>query len=151
MIALPWLILLITGDVAPLGLVLAMIGVPRAAFMLVGGAVSDRLSQRTIMLVSGVLRLAMIVALAAIVFSGDVQMWMIYVYALAYGAVSGIFLPAAQSMVPRIVGKDELMIGNTIHRSPASSASSSVRCWRAGSSLISLSTAPVSPAALRLR
>ena len=53
MIALPWLVLLITGDVAQLGLVLAMIGVPRVAFMLIGGALSDRLSQRTVMLVSG--------------------------------------------------------------------------------------------------
>lgn len=116
MIALPWLVLLITGDIAQLGLVLAMIGVPRVAFMLIGGALSDRLSQRTVMLVSDVLRLAMTVALAAIVFSGDVQMWMIYLYALAFGTVSGIFLPAAQSMVPRIVGKDELMIGNTIEQ-----------------------------------
>ena len=133
MIALPWLVLLITGDVAQLGLVLAMIGVPRVAFMLIGGALSDRLSQRTVMLVWDVLRLAMIVALAAIVFSGDVQMWMIYVYALAYGTVSWYLLAGGPVDVPRIVGKDELMIGNTIQQVTSQlQRLHSVRCWRAG-------------------
>ncbi|HZD44425.1 MAG TPA: MFS transporter, partial [Methanomicrobiales archaeon] len=52
--------------------------------------------------------------LVVIVFSGTIQMWMLYLFALALGGVSGIFQPAAQSMVPRIVGRDELMLGNTI-------------------------------------
>ena len=59
----------------------------------------------------------MIVALAAIVFSGDVQMWMISdVYALAYGTVSGIFLPAAQSTAPGASSARTAMIGNTIQQ-----------------------------------
>lgn len=117
MIALPWLILLITGDAAALGLVLAMIGVPRAVFMLVGGAVSDRFSQRSIMLISDVIRLGLTSTLAVVVFTGNIEMWMLYVLAVAFGIVSGFFMPASQSMVPRIVGKDDLMIGNAIVQS----------------------------------
>ena len=77
MIALPWLVLLLTGDAAALGLVLALTGVPRAVFMLVGGAVSDRFSQRSIMLISDVLRFGLTVMLAGMVLTGNVEMWML--------------------------------------------------------------------------
>lgn len=116
LIALPWLVLLMTGDAAQLGLVLACTGVPRVAFMLAGGALSDRFSQRSVMLVSDVLRLALTALLAALVFSDGLQLWMIYIFALAFGTISGFFLPAAQSMVPRIVEKDDLMAGNMIEQ-----------------------------------
>ncbi len=36
---------------------------------------------------------------------------------MAFGMVSGFFMPASQSIVPRIVGKDDLMIGNAIVQS----------------------------------
>jgi MFS family permease len=114
MIALPWLVLLMTGDSLALGFVLALIGIPRAIFMLVGGALTDRFSQRSIMLASDILRLALIALLAMIVFAGSIQIWMLYVFALAFGTVSGFFLPASNSMVPRIVNNEELMVGNSI-------------------------------------
>lgn len=114
MIALPWLVLLLTGDPMLLGIVLALIGIPRAVFMLVGGALTDRFSQRSIMLISDALRLFLTAVLAFIIFSGNIQIWMLYVFALAFGTVSGFFLPASNSMVPRIVNKEELMVGNSI-------------------------------------
>ena len=114
MIALPWLVLLMTGDPMALGIVLALIGIPRAVFMLVGGALTDRFSQRSIMLVSDALRLVLTAALAFIIFSGNIQLWTLYAYALAFGTVSGFFMPASNSMVPRIVKKEELMAGNSI-------------------------------------
>jgi MFS family permease len=59
MIAMPWLVLKLTGsDPVALGTVLALGSVPRALFMLLGGAVTDRLSQRMVMLISDILRLA---------------------------------------------------------------------------------------------
>jgi hypothetical protein len=45
LIALPWLVLVITDDNAmALGTIMAAAGIPRAVFMLVGGAVTDRVS-----------------------------------------------------------------------------------------------------------
>jgi MFS family permease len=114
MIALPWLVLMMTGDSVALGIVLALMGVPRAVFMLVGGALTDRFSQRSIMLASDILRLALTAMLAMVIFSGQIQLWMLYLFALAFGTVSGFFLPASNSMVPRIVNKEELMTGNSI-------------------------------------
>ncbi|MGH8282705.1 MAG: hypothetical protein ACRESE_02535 [Gammaproteobacteria bacterium] len=37
LVALPWLVLKLTGDPAALGIVLAVMALPRAAFMLIGG------------------------------------------------------------------------------------------------------------------
>ena len=57
MIALPWLALVITGDAFALGTVLALMALPRALFMIIGGAYVDRLSPRLVMLGSNVVRL----------------------------------------------------------------------------------------------
>ena len=50
LVALPWLVLKLTGNPAALGLVLATAALPRAAFVLIGGAVVDRLSPRRVLL-----------------------------------------------------------------------------------------------------
>ena len=41
LIALPWLVLQLTGDGLVVGTVLALVGIPRALFILVGGAFTD--------------------------------------------------------------------------------------------------------------
>src|SRR5690606_41454236 len=56
MIALPWLILQLTGDPLAMGTVLALAAIPRALFMLIGGALTDRFSPRTLMLGSNLVR-----------------------------------------------------------------------------------------------
>ncbi len=108
LIALPWLVLTLTHDPFQLGLVLAIAGIPRALLMLVGGAWADRHSPRTIMLVSDVLRFGLAAALATAILAGVAQMWMVYVLALAFGVVSGFFMPAAQAGLSRYVLKRDL-------------------------------------------
>ncbi len=114
MIAVPWLVLKLTNDPLALGSVLALSSVPRAAFMLLGGAISDRFPARTIMLISDVVRLVLAAALAAAVLTGVVQTWMLYAFALSFGLVSGFFAPAANSMLPHIVDKEDLQTGNAL-------------------------------------
>ncbi len=114
MIAVPWLVLKLTNDPLALGSVLALSSIPRALFMLLGGAITDRFSARSIMLISDAVRLALAAALSAAVFTGLVQMWMLYAFALSFGLVSGFFTPAATSMVPHIVDKEDLQAGNAL-------------------------------------
>ncbi len=112
LIALPWLVLSLTHDPLQLGAVLAVAGIPRALLMLVGGAIADRHSPRTIMLASDAARFAMTIALAAMILTGQAQLWMVYLLALGFGIVSGFFMPAAEAMVPRLLDKNELEGGN---------------------------------------
>ena len=50
LIALPWLVLQITGNAVAVGGILAVASIPRAVFMLMGGAITDRFSPRRVML-----------------------------------------------------------------------------------------------------
>src|SRR5512140_1563020 len=81
LIALPWLVLQLTGNALDVGAVLALAGVPRALLMLVGGAFTDRFSPRRVMLYSNYLRAAVVGLMAALVLTGSVQVWMLYAMA----------------------------------------------------------------------
>ena len=85
MIALPWLTLQLTGDPFAIGLVLAVAGIPRALFMLIGGSITDRFSPRMVMFASNILRMLLVHVLALVVFTGMIQVWMLYIFALLFG------------------------------------------------------------------
>jgi MFS family permease len=114
LIATPWLVLQLTGDPMMLGIVLALEGLPRAAFMLLGGAITDRLSPRRIMLVANTVRLALTALMALAVFTGAVEVWMLYVFALGFGLVAGFAVPAENSIVPLLVNREDLQAGNSL-------------------------------------
>lgn len=114
LIATSWLVLQLTDDPLALGIVLALEGIPRALFMLYGGALTDRFSPRIIMLVADMVRLALAGLLATAVFTGVVQLWMIYVFGLGFGLVAGFAVPAGNSIVPLLVAEKDLQAGNAI-------------------------------------
>ncbi len=114
LIALPWLVLQLTGDAVAMGTVLAMAGVPRALFMLIGGALTDRFSPQLVMLLSNIFRLIFVTAFATVILLGSVQMWMIYIFALAFGTADAFFFPAQRAIVPQLVPKEHLQTGNAI-------------------------------------
>jgi len=113
-IATPWLVLKLTGDPLALGIVLALEGIPRAIFMLVGGAITDRFSPRLIMLAADIIRFFLTALMAVVVFTGSVQMWMLYAFGLAFGLVAGFAIPAGNSIVPRLVAPQDLQAGNSV-------------------------------------
>ena len=106
LIATPWLVLQLTGDPLALGIVLALEGIPRAVFMLFGGAVTDRLSPRMVMLASDIARFVLATLMAIVVIAGTVQLWMVYAFSLGLGLVAGFAGPAGNSILPMVV-KDE--------------------------------------------
>lgn len=114
LIAMPWLVLQPTGGPLALGAVLALAGLPRAIFMQLGGAVTDRFSPRTIMLVSDLIRLALMAGLTALVLIHSVDIWMLYAFSLVFGTAAGFFLPASNAIVPGLVEKENLPAGNAI-------------------------------------
>jgi MFS family permease len=111
-IALPWLVLQLSAGTLTLGAVLGVQGVTRAAFMLVGGAVTDRFSPRRVMIGSNLARLALVVLLAALVLGAVVQIWMVFVLAAAYGVADGFFFPAQTAIVPQLAALDQLSVAN---------------------------------------
>jgi len=114
LIATPWLVLQLTGDPLALGIVLALEGIPRALFMLFGGAITDRLSPRIIMLASDIARFVLATLMTVAVFTGIVQMWMLYAFGLGFGLVAGFAIPAGNSIVPMLVKEKDLLAGNSL-------------------------------------
>jgi MFS family permease len=113
-IAGAWLVLKMTGDPLALGTVMALGGIPRAIFTVIGGAITDRVSPRKVMLMADLIRLGISALLAAQVLTGTLEVWMIYIYSLVSGIVSGVFAPASMSIAPFILPGVDLQAGNSL-------------------------------------
>lgn len=113
-VALAWLTLQLTGSGLALGSVLMVAAIPRAVFMIVGGALSDRWSPRSLMLYSNAVRAVLVGIVAALVLSGQVQLWHLYVMGAAFGVVDALFYPALQSIVPMLVDEATLPPANAL-------------------------------------
>ena len=119
LVGLPWLALRITGSGLALGTVLMVAGGARATFQLVGGALSDRFSPRTLMLGSNIVRAIVTIAITAVVLADVTRLWHLYILALIFGVVDGFFVPAYMSVVPRLVTDELLPAGNALLRGTA--------------------------------
>ncbi|HEY7464241.1 MAG TPA: MFS transporter [Candidatus Limnocylindria bacterium] len=113
-VALAWLTLQLTGSGFALGTVLTVAAIPRAIFMLLGGALSDRFSPRTLMLTSNALRGVVVGVMAAVVISGNAQLWQLYVLAVIFGVVDAFFYPALNTIVPMLVSDRQLPPANAL-------------------------------------
>jgi MFS family permease len=113
-VALAWLTLQLTGSGLALGTVLMVAAIPRAIFMLVGGALSDRFSPRTLMLASNALRSVVVGIVAVLVLTGNAQLWHLFVLAGIFGVVDAIFHPALNTIVPMLVSDRLLPPANAL-------------------------------------
>jgi MFS family permease len=111
-VALPWLVLKMSGDPLVLGTVMAMIGVPRAAFLLIGGALVDRYSPKQVMMVTKYANTVLLGALAALVWSGGLTLPLLYGLSLGIGLATAFSVPAGSSMLPRVVAPAQLAAAN---------------------------------------
>jgi MFS family permease len=113
-VALTWLTLEITGSGLALGTVLMLAAIPRAALMLIGGAVTDRVSPRPIMFVSNAARALLVAGLTVLIALHGAALWHLYVMALLFGTFDAFFYPAFQSFVPRLVDDETLERANSL-------------------------------------
>ena len=63
LVALPWVVLQLTGSAVAMGTVAMCTGIPRAALMLMGGAVTDRVSPRRVLLATATTRAVLVAAI----------------------------------------------------------------------------------------
>lgn len=116
LVALTWLTLQLTGSGFALGTVLMVGGAARAVFELVGGALSDRLSLRAILLISNVVRAIVSALIATVVLLGLTRLWHLIVLSLVFGLVDAFFQPAFLAFIPRLIDKTQLTAGNALMR-----------------------------------
>ncbi|WP_306973534.1 MFS transporter [Alkalibacillus salilacus] len=99
---------------AKLGLVFFASSVPRLVFMLIGGAIADRVNKATVMLLSdltkGLLLVAVIVLLLVDLFSIGILIGLSFVF----GLLDAFFWPSSSSLMPSLVSRDQLTRANSI-------------------------------------
>jgi MFS family permease len=117
LVALPWLVLQLTGSSLALGTILMTAGIPRAALMLVGGAVIDRFSARRVVTVTAVSRGLLVGGVAALIWFGVVQLWHLYLLTLAFGIADAFSFPAGPALIPTLVDPRQLVPANAMLQS----------------------------------
>ncbi len=94
------------GSIA--GLVLSAITLPRVLLLLVGGAVSDRVSARRVLITGDAAMLIFSLTLAAVAYSLGAPPLLLIATGIAVGVVDAFYLPASGSMPRRLVAKAQL-------------------------------------------
>src|ERR1051326_4493353 len=117
LVALPWLVLQLTGSNLAVGTVLMCAAIPRAVLMLGGGAVSDRIAPRRIMLTTASTRTIFVGAVGLLVWLHIVQLWHLGVLAFAFGVADAFGLPAFQSLLPQLIEREQLPSANAAFQS----------------------------------
>lgn len=107
-IAQGWLVYQISRSESTLGLVGFASAIPALIVGPWAGVVVDRVSKRKILMVTQVGAMVCALVLAALTFSGVVQVWHILILAIAIGTVNAIDNPTRQAFVVEMVGREDL-------------------------------------------
>jgi MFS family permease len=119
LVALPWVILQLTGSAVAMGTIMMLAAIPRAVLMLLGGAVSDRFSPRKIMMTTASARTLFVAAIGVLLWFHLLQLWHLYLLAFAFGTADAFSAPAASTFLPSLVKKEQLLAANSVFQSTA--------------------------------
>jgi MFS family permease len=107
-LALNWLVLIISNSPLSLGLVNLCRAIPVILLTPWGGVAADHWERRKIIMVSQSTAMCLAFVLGALVTTGTVALWQIYLIAALRGALMSFSLPARQSMISDLVPKGDL-------------------------------------------
>jgi MFS family permease len=114
LVALALFVVQDTGSATDLGLVLAAQSLPLVAFLLIGGVWADRLPRHRVMIATDLLRFILHALLAALIFSGSVQIWQVIAIEVLFGSAEAFFRPAAIGLLPQTVPEAEIQQATAI-------------------------------------
>ncbi len=103
-----FLVFELTQSPAYLGYVGFATGVPMALLTLFGGVVCDRMSRRTLLLITQTSMMLLAFILAGLTFLGLVQAWHVVLLAFALGVANAFDAPARQSFIVELVEREDL-------------------------------------------
>ena len=115
-VALPLLVLMATRSATDMGVVVAARLLPTVVFLLLGGAVTDRVSRRLAMVVSDVSRALIAVVLGILAVVGGLNFTELVVGSILFGLFDALFYPASTALLPDIVAPEHLAASNSLNR-----------------------------------
>jgi MFS family permease len=114
LVALPWLVLRLSGSSLALGSILLTATAMRVSFQLVGGAISDMISQRKMMIASSAVRAIVCAVLTALVLFNKIHLWHLFIIVAVFGMADAFFSPALKAFIPGVIPKENLIAGNSL-------------------------------------
>src|SRR3984957_11858646 len=114
-VAQSFLVLRLTSSGTALGLATAARFLPMFLFGPIGGLVADRMNKRQVLYVTQTLSGLLAGVFAILIATGAIEMWMVYLLALALGGVNVFDNPARQSFIAEMVRPEELSNAVTLN------------------------------------
>lgn len=115
-VAVPFAVLASGGSVGDIGYVAAAGLVPTVALLLFGGVLADRLPRQRVMVAANIGQGLAQAGFAALVLTGNAQLWEMMLLSAARGCAFGFYMPAAQGLLPQTVPADQLATANAVRR-----------------------------------
>ena len=110
--ALPLLAAALTRDPALFAGVAVASRVPWLLFALQAGALADRLDRRRLMVLTNLVRAALLTLLGVAVLGDVATIWLLYGVAFGLGCAEVLFDTSAQALLPRVVRREQLERAN---------------------------------------
>ena len=107
-VARSWLIWELTGSATLLATVNLLRAIPMLILGLLAGVAADRFDKRKLLIVTKSVTLTNYLIMATLITTGAVQVWHVLVSAFVMGSSMAFEQPTRTSLVPSLVGKDEL-------------------------------------------
>jgi MFS family permease len=108
-VAQAWLVYRLTHSELLLGAAWFCTHIPVFALGPLGGLVSDRYSRHRVVVLTQVLSMLQAFGLAALTLTGRVQVWHILVLAATLGFINAFDMPARQSLIIQMTGREDLL------------------------------------------
>lgn len=112
-----WLVYELSGSSVALGAIRFAHMLPFALIALWGGIIADRVSKRKILLLTQGASMALALLLAALVYFGLIEVWHVAAIGFLLGTVNAFDVPARQTFVVELVGRDDLINGIALNSS----------------------------------
>jgi MFS family permease len=114
LVAMAWQVYALSNAPTALALVGIAMTVPTIAFLLLGGALSDRFDRRRLMLAADAVRGLAVGLIAVLSLTGALELWHMVVLVGVYGAGTAFFTPAFDAIVPDVLPAEELAQANSL-------------------------------------
>ncbi|MDE2836778.1 MAG: MFS transporter [Chloroflexota bacterium] len=108
-VTIGWLAFELTESPLALGIINLLLAAPRIVLNLVGGALADRWDQRTLIVIGQSLAMVVLLALATLTLTGNVEVWHLGAGALLIGFFHALEEPSRASLFPHLLPRRDLL------------------------------------------
>lgn len=113
-LALVWWVREATGSAVAMGMVMVFSMTPMILFLLLGGVVVDRLPRIRLMFASDIGRGVIMLLVALLAQSGQLEIWHVYVVSVLFGFADAFFQPAYVAAVPQMTPAEDWPSANSL-------------------------------------